>query len=150
MYHEPTTGAEVIARALMIKKRFFPQCFTQIAKATRPRPEDYEPNAWADPLLEAIGRVMAEMPAVLPFDPATAVPSDVDEAWAFLVRDVSRRHGLAPAEMLSRRSGKPLVAARRELANLMVEHTKVRLKRLGELLDRDHTTVLNLLGRRHH
>lgn len=66
-----------------------------------------------------------------------------------LIRYVAVKRGIKYHDIIGSSRIHPFVAARREAVTLVVEHCRPKtLHELGRIFHRDHSSILNLLGRR--
>lgn len=63
------------------------------------------------------------------------------------VGPIATRHGCAVDELAGPARHKHIVAARRDVAGYLSRELGWSTTSIGKLLGRDHTTILNLLGR---
>jgi len=66
--------------------------------------------------------------------------------YASLVKTVAREHGITPTALLGSGRARKIVQARADLAGRLDENG-LSSGEIGMIIDRDHTTVLHLLGR---
>jgi hypothetical protein len=75
-----------------------------------------------------------------PIDPTTMVPSDLLRRAAF--RAAQKHWGVAPQDIITKNRHRPLTWARFLLMFMLYSHTRLSLKRIGQMVgDRDHTSV---------
>lgn len=68
--------------------------------------------------------------------------------YEMIIRIVALKHGLKYHDILGRDRTKPFSDARREAVRLVYTHCGQRsMHQMGRLFHRDHTSILNLLGR---
>jgi hypothetical protein len=85
-------------------------------------------------------RASSIAPAPLPRTPGLT-------PWLDTVETICAAHGYTLAEVQGRNRERPLVAARAEVVEYLTYVRKWSSPRVGEFLNRDHTSILWLLGR---
>jgi hypothetical protein len=130
--HEPLTGAEVMTRVRVLRRRFGLD-----RPPTTPRQERRD-DAWADGLVDAILAALPPPPKRRSVDYGSFLIN-------LTIRDICARHGVDPDDMPGPKNSKTLHRARRAVAQALTTELGMTKSATARILNRDRSTVWYML-----
>ncbi len=113
------------------------------ARALRVLPPPAPPPSLAVPAIIYAEPIGPRRPLFAQVSVAAATPARARK----IVAEVAEKHGLTVDQLISYARSKHLVLARQELYWRLHAETTWSIKRIGDFLERDHTTVLHGIRR---